>query len=57
LIGARAAWFESRSQYKAGLIDEGFKVTNPSTDEFLRKYMAEFETFICRVLTVLPRTP
>jgi len=38
-------------------IGENFKVTDPSAEEFLRKYMAEFETFICRVLTVLPRSP
>lgn len=50
-------WPEAYIQYKAGLIDEHGKVTNPSTEDFLRKYMAEFENFICRVLTVLPRTP
>lgn len=48
---------EAYIQYKAGLIDEHGKVSTPSTEEFLRKYMAEFEHFICRVLTVLPRTP
>lgn len=47
---------EAYIQFKPGLIDENFKVANPSTEEFLSKYMAEFEHFICRVLTVLPRS-
>jgi chromate reductase len=34
--------------------DDG-EVTNDSTREFLRAYMAEFRTYIGMVLTVLPR--
>jgi hypothetical protein len=30
-------------------------VTVPSTEEFLRNYMAEFAAFIGRVYTALPR--
>lgn len=46
---------EAYIQFSKGLIDENGKVTNPSTEEFLRNYMAEFGQFIARVLTVLPR--
>lgn len=38
-----------------GLITEDGQVTNESTEEFLRTFMAEFGTFIQRVLTVVPR--
>lgn len=48
---------EAYIQFKPGLVDENGKVTIPATEEFLRKYMVEFEHFICRVLTVLPRNP
>ena len=34
--------------------DDG-EVTNESTEEFLRNYMAEFRDHVERVLTVLPR--
>ena len=47
---------EAYIQFSKGLIDEAGKITVPSTEEFLRTYMAEFSLFIARVLTVLPRT-
>jgi len=46
---------EAYIQFKPGLIEEDGTVTNPSTEEFLRKYMQEFHLFVERVLTVLPR--
>ncbi|MCJ0825130.1 NAD(P)H-dependent oxidoreductase [Luteimonas sp. 50] len=46
---------EAYIQFKPGLIEEDGAVTNPSTEEFLRKYMQEFHLFVERVLTVLPR--
>ena len=46
---------EAYIQFKPGLISEDGQVSDDSTTEFLRKYMAEFHAFIVRVLTVLPR--
>ena len=40
-----------------GLIGPDFAVTEPSTEQFLRKYLAEYAGFVARVLSVLPRTP
>ena len=37
------------------LITEDGEVTNDSTREFLRNYMAEFHQFVARVYTALPR--
>ena len=47
---------EAYIQFKPGLITDEGEVTNESTAEFLRNYMAEFHQFIVRVYTVLPRT-
>jgi chromate reductase, NAD(P)H dehydrogenase (quinone) len=47
---------EAYIQFKQGLITDAGDVTNESTAEFLRNYMAEFHQFIVRVYTVLPRT-
>ena len=47
---------EAYIHFESGLVTEDGQVTNPSTEEFLRKYMAEFHGFIARVYTVLPRT-
>ena len=47
---------EAYIQFKQGLITDAGDVTNESTAEFLRNYMAEFHQFIERVYTVLPRT-
>ena len=46
---------EAYIQFTRGLITDDGEVTVASTAEFLRNYMASFDTFICRVLTVLPR--
>ena len=47
---------EAYIQFEKGLITEDGTVTDPSTGEFLRKFMAEFQAFIARVYTVLPRS-
>jgi chromate reductase len=39
-----------------GLIDDEGKVTVESTETFLRTFMEEFDGFVERVLTVVPRT-
>ncbi len=46
---------EAYIQFERGLITEEGVVTNRETEEFLRNYMAEFQGFIERVYTVLPR--
>ena len=46
---------EAYINYEQGLIDDDGRVTNPSTEKFLRTFMEEFCTFTERVLTVLPR--
>jgi chromate reductase len=46
---------EAYIHFEPGLIAEDGAVANPSTEEFLRNYMAEFEAFIQRVYTALPR--
>jgi chromate reductase, NAD(P)H dehydrogenase (quinone) len=46
---------EAYIQFTPGLIDADARVTNGSTEAFLRKFMAEFHAFIVRVYTVLPR--
>ncbi|HEX2136573.1 MAG TPA: NADPH-dependent FMN reductase [Microvirga sp.] len=48
---------EAYVQFTNGLITEDGTVTNESTADFLRNYMAEFHKFIVRVYTVLPRNP
>ena len=45
---------EAYIQFKPGLFTDDGEVTDESTEEFLREYMAEFEIFITRVLSVLP---
>ena len=46
---------EAYIQFEKGLVDDDGKVTNESTEKFLRDYMLEFCNFITRVYTVLPR--
>ena len=46
---------EAYIQFTPGLITDDGEVTVESTRTFLRNYMAEFSTFIARVLQVLPR--
>jgi len=48
---------EAYIQFQPGLIKDDGQVTNEKTETFLRNYMKEFQTFIIRVLTVLPREP
>jgi chromate reductase len=47
---------EAYIQFTPGLIADDGEVTDETTEQFLRDYMGEFEQFITRVLTVLPRT-
>jgi chromate reductase len=46
---------EAYIHFEPGLIGEDGAVANKDTEEFFRKYMAEFHRFIQRVYTVLPR--
>jgi chromate reductase len=46
---------EAYIQFLPGLITEDGEVTDETTEQFLRDFMAEFGQFIVRVLTVLPR--
>ena len=46
---------EAYIQFTDDLISEDGKVSNASTEDFLRKYIEDFHAFIGRVLTVLPR--
>jgi chromate reductase len=46
---------EAYIQFKPGLITDDGEVTVESTEQFLRNYMTEFETFIGRALQALPR--
>ena len=47
---------EAYIQFTPGLIGDDGEVTDETTEEFLRNFLNEFEQFIARVLTVLPRT-
>ena len=46
---------EAYIQFTPGLVTEDGEVTNQTTEEFLRGYMADFHAFIGRVYTVLPK--
>ena len=46
---------EAYIQFTPGLITDTGEVTDDSVAEFLRNYMAEFQGFITRVYTALPR--
>ena len=46
---------EAYIHFSDDLISDEGKVSVPSTEEFLRVYMAEYCSFIARVLQVLPR--
>ena len=45
---------EAYIQFKPGLFTDEGEVTDPSTEQFLREYLEEFNQFIARVLQVLP---
>ena len=46
---------EAYIQFTPNLVDDDGNVSEPTTEEFLRNYMAELGRFIERVYTVLPR--
>jgi chromate reductase len=46
---------EAYIQFTPGLITDDGEVTNVGTEDFLRNFIVEFEQFMARVLTVLPR--
>lgn len=46
---------EAYIQLTPGLVTDDGEVTDPSTEAFLRDFIASFDRFIERVLTVLPR--
>ena len=46
---------EAYIQFTPGLITDDGEVTNESTAEFLRNFMADFHAFIARVRSVLPK--
>lgn len=46
---------EAYIQFTPGLITDDGEVTVAVTEEFLRTYMREFQDFIARVLSVLPK--
>lgn len=46
---------EAYIRFTPGLITDSGEVTVESTEQFLRRYMEEFATFIAHVLAVLPR--
>ena len=46
---------EAYIQFTPGLITDDGEITNAGTQDFLRNFIVEFEQFIARVLTVLPR--
>jgi chromate reductase len=48
---------EAYVQYTPNLVSDEFEVTDAGTRDFLRKYLAELQQFVTRVLTVLPRAP
>ena len=48
---------EAYIHFKPGLISAEGEVSDEGTAEFLRNYMTELQSFIERVLTVLPRKP
>ena len=46
---------EAYIQFTPGLITDDGEITNAGTQDFLRNFIVEFEQFIARVLTVIPR--
>jgi hypothetical protein len=46
---------EAYIHFERGLMTDDGRVSNESTETFLRQYMAEFAAFIAQVYTVLPR--
>jgi chromate reductase, NAD(P)H dehydrogenase (quinone) len=48
---------EAYIEFTPGLVTDEGEVTDSTTEEFLRTFMAELHGFITRVYTVLPREP
>ena len=48
---------EAYIHFEKGLIDDQGRVTNESTEKFLRTFITEFGQFIGRVYTAIPRHP
>ncbi|MGW4891824.1 NADPH-dependent FMN reductase [Kitasatospora sp. NPDC004240] len=46
---------EAYIQFTPGLFNDAGEVTDPATQRFLADFMADYKTFVERVLTVLPR--
>jgi chromate reductase len=46
---------EAYIQFKPGVFTDDGEITDAATEGFLRDYMEAFASFVCRVLTVLPR--
>ncbi|WP_306329721.1 hypothetical protein [Streptomyces venezuelae] len=46
---------EAYIRFVPGLFTPDGEVTDPTTQQFLTDFMADFKTFIERVLTVLPQ--
>ena len=46
---------EAYVNYTPGLVDDGGKVTDATTEAFLRNYLTEFRGFIQRVYTAIPK--
>ena len=46
---------EAYIQFTSGLISDDGEVNDETTEQFLRDFMDQFQDFIVRVLTVLPR--
>ncbi|MGI5175915.1 FAD-dependent oxidoreductase [Dactylosporangium sp. CA-152071] len=46
---------EAYIQFRPGLISETGEVGDAGTEQFLRKFMAEFHGFVAQVMTALPR--
>jgi chromate reductase len=46
---------EAYIHFTPDLVDDAGNVSVPSTETFLRDYMAEFQQFIARVYMALPR--
>jgi chromate reductase len=46
---------EAYVNFTPGLVDDDGRITVEATETFLRRFMEEFDGFVERVLTVLPR--
>ncbi len=56
MVGSLSKQSEAYIQFTEGLITDDGRVTNESTEAFLRTYIEELHRYITRVYTVLPRS-